>query len=342
MRSLTPAEAVVIRSLLADEPVPHRERIRRAELPPRTYEVARQRILLAGWVLERYVPDPVRFGLPMARFTLAHPYAEQFHAVAQRWREGPRTVFLWEGPDLLFRVEFEPEPTGSSRPRAPATEAGCSRSYSLAVDLRKPTLPAYFDFEGAWSRLMDAPGTYRYPRPLIGEEDGGPALSGPDRTVATALVNRPFLSVGDRESGVATSGVFTRRRQRRLLGEGVVEHRMFLDVTQVPGYQQRRASNVVLVHGELLDGRRPETLFRALVSDCQVTPFLYATDGEEILLAALAPAPGAPRTEVRGGVLATVRAYLRAIEVARTPVETLATPVNHRYDRLVGNGTGAE
>lgn len=341
MRSLTPAEAVVIRSLLADEPVPHRERIRRAELPPRTYEVARQRILLAGWVLERYVPDPVRFGLPFARFTLAHPYAEQFRAVSQRWREGPGTAFVWEGPDLLFRVQFEPGPTTSPRSPSPSTEPGCSRSYSLSIDLRRPTLPAYFDFEGAWSRLMDTAGTYRYPRPLLGSEDGATGLSAPDRTVAAALVTRPFLPAGERGAGEGTSGVFTRRRQRRLLGDGVVEHRMFLDVTQVPAYQQRRASNVVLVHGELLEGRRPEGLFRALVSECQVTPFLYATDGRDVLLAALAPAPGAARAGLRGGVLATVRASLRAIEVVRTPVETLSTPVNHRYDRLVGNGVDA-
>jgi hypothetical protein len=334
MRSLTPAEAAVIRSLLADEPLPHRERIRQAGIPARTYEVARQRLLASGWLVERYIPDPVRLGRPVARVSLLRPYAEQFRAVARQFREDPSTVFLWEGPGIVFAVALRP----TGRGRAASSTPGVAREFVVDADLRDPTFPVYFDFEGAWSRLADAPGTYRYPRPLAPTAGGadGEARVGPrDRESLEEAVRRPLVP-----EGPGRTGWFASRRIRRLFAEGAVEHRVFLDLAAIPAYRDRRASTVVFLRGQVRTGASPDRLFRTLVTGCRVTPFLFVTDGERVLLAGLSPAPASPDGAGRTPVLAAVESTLEAIEVDRVPADDLVATVNHRYDRLFGEPTG--
>lgn len=330
MRSLTPAEASVVRSLLADEPVPHRERIRRSGLPARTYEVARRRLRIAGYVVERYVPDPIRLGRPIARFVLARPFAERFSAEARRWREDERAVIVWEGAGSIFAVLIDEE-GGDESASAPTD----GRTFTLRVDLRRPSVPAYFDFESAWARLAELPGTYRYPRPLAprGSGNGSAALlSRTERAVVRQLVDSSFQGGGDGESPVP--GLFPRRRLRRALSEGLVEHRAFLDVTQLPPYRGLRVESIVMVRAELGPGATAPGLFRALVARSRVAPFLFATDGREILLGGLSPAPAAS-SEGRVPVLATLRESVQGIDVTRLPVDELVPSINHRYDRLV-------
>ncbi len=329
MRSLTPAEAAVIRSLLADEPLPHRERIRRAGIPARTYEVARQRLLASGWLVERYVPDPVRLGRPVVRIALLRPYAEQFRTVARAWREDPATVFLWEGPAVLFAVSMPPE---RGAPEAAPPTAAAGRGFVLSADLREATFPVYFDFEGAWSRLAEEPGTYRYPRPLAptaGGSEGASRLTARERGLLEEVVMRPLVP-----EAPGRGGWFASRKVSRLFEDGAVEHRVFLDPAAVPAYRDRRAATVVFVHGAIRPGAAPERLFRSLVSASRVTPFLFATDGRQVLLAGLSPAPSGGPGGPRAPVLPVLEATLQAIEVDRVPVSDLVPSVNHRYDRL--------
>src|SRR5271170_2377071 len=104
MRRLTRAEAIVILSLLASEEVPKRERIRRSGLPSRTFEVARKRVLAAGWVQERYIPNLVLLGRPMLSVVLAHPYAEYLRDVVNRWKVIDGNALLWRGGTSVLGV----------------------------------------------------------------------------------------------------------------------------------------------------------------------------------------------------------------------------------------------
>ncbi|MCI4351076.1 MAG: hypothetical protein L3K15_06150 [Thermoplasmata archaeon] len=346
MRSLTSAETLVVGALLDPGSTSERARIRRSGLPTRTYETAARRLLASGVVYDRYLPNPVRFGRPLVTFALVHPFVERSDAVAARWVATPGSVVVWRGPEWIFGV-FLPERT--SAPSRFAEGLGppgeCGRAFVLTADSRSPQVPVYFDFEGAWSVLNELPRSGAYPRPLPGtgsepEPRRAGALRARDRAAGRSLTERPLRAGSAPPGPRRRSSRYLDRNERRALREGVVEHRVLLDLARIPTGRGGAAPGVVLLHGRLQEHRTPEGLFTALLGRGQIAPFLFATDERRVLVGALAQAVSAPRPakdpmvrrESVSGILAE---FLEEIEVVRSSADGLLVPLDHRYDRIV-------
>jgi hypothetical protein len=338
MKSLTQSEAVVVRSLLAAEHIPERERIHRSGIPPRTFEAVRKRAYLEGWVFDRYIPDPARVGKPKVSFTLVQPFSESHKSVESRWTHDPGLVLLWSWPETLFAVFIGDEE--ASRIRQGAFDPGaCRNCFDLTADARRPQIPVFFDFEGAWTRSADLPGTQAYPHSLPANLRGADhALRLPTSAESrlAELVSRPFRHP-DRSGPLRVSPFFLPRSQQRLLATGAVERRVFPDLTELPPPQNRAIERIVFLRGILLPGMSAPALFRRLAR-MNVLPFLFATDDTRVLLGALSPAPPTAAGTARPAVLGNVEQFLRNIEIVRERVLDLTVVANHRYDRIFATG----
>src|SRR5208282_4500872 len=150
MRSLTEAEARVIRGLLAGLPGPERVRVRMAGVARTTYQTIRLRALVKGWLQERYIPNPALLGSNRIRFIIAQPYAD-------RWSESVRTVrslkdivVLWVSPETLFAVVYDRGPPDDKSNFDSSQQF--RRSWTIAANPNEGQIPVYFDYEGTWSR----------------------------------------------------------------------------------------------------------------------------------------------------------------------------------------------
>lgn len=335
MRDLTLGEATVIRSALASDLGSERERLHRTQLPATTYQRGRQRAYAEGWVFDRYVPDPVRLGCSSITFALVQPFADRRRELQARWEANPNAVLLWCWPETLFGVFWSRGP-GDVLP-IPSEKGWLRTEFTLTADPRQPEIPSYFDWEGAWSRLMALRGSYAYPHslpPVISRSANPSSLSDSDRQGLALLMNRSLDRPPEGEP-LRVSPFFLPRSQQRLLGRGMVEQRTFLDPKTVPRYNGRGIERLVFLQGTLRVGASPERLFHRLTS-IQVYPVLFATDRSKVLMTTLSPAPppgepGLPKMNV----LANLEEFLESIQVEREPVGSLEVPVNHRYDRLL-------
>jgi hypothetical protein len=322
----------VFRSMLAAAPQRESDLIRASGVPRRTYQEIRRRAFAEGWAQESYVPDGPHFGWPYVTFALVHPFLERLDDDRRRWADDPSLVLLWSSPESMFGVFF------TSAPRPP--EGSYRHQFVLTVDARAPTVPVYFDFEGCWARWTRQRGTLAYPQPLPG--------TSPSKAPREPLRARPrgFADARELERRAAppADGVRVLRgefslphRLRRVVRSGHLRYRVFPNLVRLPPYQEHALTRLALIHGRLLPDQRPEELFRALVSDAGVAPFLFVTDGRSVLLGALS-------SEVvvveRRPVLETLRRFLGDIEVTREELRTLSVPVAHRYGRLFENGAG--
>lgn len=345
-RRLTPSEGVVIRTLLAARAISEKERILEADVPPSTYHLARQRVMKEGWVLDRYLPDLVRVGLPTVTFAIGQPYEEKTLDLQKRWGNDPSNVLLWSGAQTLFGV-FVGRTSSWKGPEKKGfgTDSGLRRGITLTADIRDYGIPVYFDFEASWNRLLGASSSRAYPHPWFSEagtegssegEGTAPTLSPGALSTVHGLVRRPFEAEANGKSAGKASPFFAPRSQQRALESGWVERRLFLDPLKVPPIQGQEIQRVVLIHGQLQPDRRPQGLLHQLLEDCRVTPFLVATDWKSVLLGALSPVPASPgaSSSSRASVSFVLQRYLQNIEVFREPVEGLTPQVNHRYDRL--------
>jgi hypothetical protein len=318
---------VVIRSLLASEPGREVDRIRASEVPRRTYQEIRRRAFAEGWLQDALVPDAPYFGRPFVTFSLVRPYMDHLADLRRDWAEDPSVAHLWSSPETLFRVSF------SARP--PKAGGSFRQGFDLTVDARVPTVPVYFDFEGAWIRWTRQSTTGNYPQPLPG----------------TGSRDRPSSSVvaSERERSAAQWAVENRRRRpklplrvhgfgtlpryaRRAVESGRLEYRVFPVLARLPAFEDERIQRVALVHGQLKDGHRPEELFRALVGDLEVFPFLFVSDGRTVLMGALS-ADGV--RDERRPVLETLQRHLSEIELTLEDIRTLSSVVAHRYEGVL-------
>lgn len=376
MREVTSGEARIISQLLSGEG--HRgQGPRYAGLPRSTYVVARRRIFQERWVYDRYVPNPALLGFERVRLQLARPYAEELHDLSVQWRSDPGAVVLWQHPNLLFGVFFDASVPSSSRAsphRRTSTdrsspdaggEGGSGLSHSgvedagrqastvhvVQGDPRTALLPVYFDPEGAWNRLARGEGATAYPRPLGGRPDPSPARERFQQHPGFPSIVRELLSrtpsEGMEERPLHLRGTFGLPRSRRRLVElGLVERRLLLDFGRLPPVGGRKVRQVMLLHGELLLGAKVEELFRALVGEAGVNPFLFASDGASVLVGAYAEGP---YLEGRGGSsegssdsrpgartppLTIFRRYLRGLDPYWADLQGLDVLLDHAYDRL--------
>ena len=335
-RSVTRAEALVVQELLSGGADGSLTR----SIPRRTRQTARQRLYLRAWVRDRYVPDFGELGRPILTFAVATPYSERLWPTAQRWRALPEAMLLWAGSSILFGLFASPAAPGRPAvhdllhdPDAHPVE------YLMDVDARQPSVPVFFDFEGIWAKAACLPAPVAYPQPLprsarlAGREDSEVPLPPAEHAAALRLLGRPFLPSS---RGEESAGLFAGMAERRCLRNRTITLRTLLDPGAVARWIPDFPQQCVLVHAALREGARPPDLFHALVNDCSVHPFLFATNGGDILVGAL----GAPRSvDERSGpsrpalVASVLQRFLVSIVVHREPLDALEVVTDHRYDR---------
>jgi hypothetical protein len=343
MRALTDAEARTIAVLLGSAAAPERERLARSGLPRSTYHAARRRAYDEGWLRGRYVPEPDRFGFPFATFIVARPYADQVEQLIERWAADAGNVLLLGGPTVVVGTFFhrtEAEARAMAAGKAWGDLAGSAGT--VVADLRTPSVPVYYDFEGLWSHLSGTSGTIAYPRGIGGPEptppgDGGTPPTDHQRWAAGELLARPFV---DSENGARLVGPLGLPfSQQRLVARGWIHHRVFLDPSKLSSYRGNAADEYVFISGTPKPGLRPETLFQSLVRESRVFPFLYVVGSDRLLIGAMGASRqrGAPPSPdgSRRPVMPTLQESISGIEVIQQAASTVPIRVDHRYDRLI-------
>lgn len=332
MRSLTPAEARVIHTLLVDRHAGDAQGIRSAGVPRSTFQSIRRRAILSGWLKERYIPDPRTLGLSTVRFRLAVPFADHWREALQLLRT-PETVFLSASPGIMFSVEFGK--TGRFGDSGSGSEALFRSSWHVESQVGGDEILAYFDFEGAWARWALGVEPTAYPRAFGGAK--GAEVPGTGKGVQRQLnatrdlVARAFEVGSIAETRLMVSARWLPRRLRRLLETGVVVRRLIPDFAEMPSVRGERIEEVVFVTARRGD-RSPAKLFEDLARESKSTPFLFAYDRERVLFASLAPARPTLRQD-RVPIIDVLGKYVEGVEVLREKVGSILTVVDHRYDR---------
>ncbi|MCI4323111.1 MAG: hypothetical protein L3K03_03675 [Thermoplasmata archaeon] len=342
-RALSEAEGLLTQRVLAGEGSGPRSPGSGTEVPRRTRQTVVQRIYQRGWVHDRYVPNPAWIDRPFVTFALAQPYSEEVVRAAQRWRQEAGTVLLWVSPETLFGVFFSRDERSRSRLAEKLRSSVRDRTeILLALDLREQAIPVYFDFEAAWSRVAGLSGAISYPHSLPGvvvdpaRSEGEPS-GGRNLRPLSELVGTSFPSGRFRSPRLGSSLHIRGNVEQRYLRHGWMERRTFLEPTEVARWVSDFPRRVAFVQGEMLPGATAPALFHALVEECRINPFLYATDHQRVLLATFSQDPGTRRSEreiPRAGVLATLQKSLRGITIVRDSLDSMSTLVDHRYDHL--------
>lgn len=350
VRALTTAEARVIAAMLSASTAGERERLRQLDVPRSTYHAARRRAYAEGWLRDRYIPDPSRFGWSAVRFCLARPFADSAEQLIDTWSAEPSSVVVWGSAQVVFGAFFHTDQSAAQTVEAAwAKQLRTAWALSLIIDPSTESVPVYFDFEGCWAHLCRAAGSLRYPQGLGGRgpvrRDGDAVIAqGPDlrRSWAAAeLLQRPFHvdPTGRAPHRVGPFGLPW--SQQRLLSGGLVTHAVLLDPSRIPPFEGRTAGQVIWITGRFRRGETPEGLFARLTRDCRVFPFVFAAQDGTALLGTLgqgAPdgAPSDARSEEpRRPVLATLMESLEGIELLQESVSAMRYAVDHRYDRLL-------
>lgn len=331
MRSLTEAEARVIRALMADPLAPERQMLKVAEVPRTTCQTIRFRAFANDWLEEVYVPDPGLFGLEGVRFVLAQPYAERWSEAMRSLRSLDNLVVLWSSPETLFGVFFEGR---TSRGWNEAVSKELFRqSWSVSSQSPRGGVIAYFDFEGVWSKWTLGRDPLAYPRGLPVPSAVLSRRSKPDRNSVRELLVRARVSgpVVPRPSVFRAAGLS--RHGRKLLSSGWFSPLILPNLTEIPATRGYRPSRVVFVTATPLPGSDPRQLFEDLAHKVGMSPFIFAYDAERVLFASLSPVP--PQIKrAAGSVLELLETHVTKVEVIREPIDALFPAVNHRYDRL--------
>ncbi|MCI4347012.1 MAG: hypothetical protein L3J97_00120 [Thermoplasmata archaeon] len=343
MRSLTDAEARVLSALVADLPESERERLRRIGLPRSTYHAARRRCYAEGWVSDRYVPDPAAFGYPWVGFVVARPYAERAREMASNLAAAPGAVVIASSSQFALGVSWcASEKSAVTFANGPAQRGEAGWSYGVACDVTQPSIPVYFDFEGAWSHVTGSAGTAEYPRGLGGAapvEESAVPTARRSNWAALELMHRPFVTEAEGRPGHLLGTFGLPWSQRRLLESGTIRHRVFLDSGKIPPFQGRSAEQIVAITGELREGQSAATLLATLTQACRVFPLVLAVGSNRVLIVALgqgtsAPARSSPTDVERQSPMLRLRDALRGIEIAQEETASIRSTLNHRYDRL--------
>lgn len=345
MRGLTDAEARIIAVLLGGAPTEERERLRRLKLPRSTYHAARRRAYEEGWIEDRYVPDPARFGRSRVTFLLSRPYLDKVARLEELLSGHPEVMHLWGSAQVSLGVAFHADDRAARQLiKAVADEALASWTFPLTANVEGPGVPVYFDFEGLWTHMTEFEGTLSYPLGLGGalgqESDNETEITDHQRWATAELLHRPFVAQGQGRPSHLVGPLGLPFSQQRMLRLGWVSHRVLLDVARTPAYKGRQGAQVVFITGQLVSSITPQELFATLTRDCRVYPFLFAVRDGRVMLGALGSAPGpmtAPTENLgtRRPVMATLRELMQGIEVVQESNTQLSARVDHRYDRLM-------
>jgi hypothetical protein len=338
MRALTGAEAKVIGALLGSGLENQSEWLLRSGVPRSTFSVIRNRAFSEGWICERGVPSP-DIGFRYILFALARPHVEGVEELARTWSEEKAAVLVWQAPEMVFGAFFLRTDGEVGELASRMRQGGMFHEISFwNVQASGSRLPVYFDYEGVWGHVCGSP-TVFYPRSLPFPQTGGDYGAPSDGLVKKAgeMLNRPFR-------GGAVAGEVRRmgpsgfpRSWRKMLDQEWVSWRTFPDFARLPPYRERAISRVTIIHGDLVAGADPADLFKKLVEECRVFPFLYAMDGKHFLMGAMGTgdqsAGSGDRTRP---VLPTLEGSLSGIAATSCEVQRVKVVLNHRYERLFG------
>lgn len=339
MRVLSPSEARVVRVLIARDRPPASWPAGEASIPRRTLQSIRRRAFDRGWVQDRFLPEPAFFGYDRWTIAVASPLVDRAQELVDAWAARPECLHLYASEEAV--LGFFASRRSHSRELANVLNADdMSRvSYQLQVASEARSVPAFFDFEAAWVRFAGLSGLLGYPHPFGGglphsDPAGarGPSLSHRktiERIVCSAVDRTERSGPPSRERGFPWL-----RTEDRYFRRGWMTFRSFLDPTALAASVQGFPGWAAVVHGSLIPPHRPQELFRAMVGECGVGPFLFVTDDQEVLLATLSAGPGAHRVRPAADVALTIQRYLKGIAVVRWPWAGTRVPVAHRYDRL--------
>jgi hypothetical protein len=335
MRIATESEAAVVRDLLASRTASDLGEGSESRVGSRSFRRISKRAYTARWVYDRFLPDLSTVGVTSAVFVIARPFADVLESVRARWAGLSSNVLLWKWPDVLFGAFLCRE---STRELLPLLGLGPGRweSWVVACDLKVRSIPVYFDFEGAWARVAGLQGTIAYPHslPTRRTAPGRRILDSRSISALTALVARPLGNTSS-SGPLRVSSFFLPRAHQQLLRVGAVERRTFLNLGRAPPGREAATKRVAFLFGELRSPAAEAELFGTLMA-LPVFPFLYASDGTSVVLAAVSPGPKRPLTQ-QGlpSVLGSLERLMKDIRILREPIEELQVEVDHRYDRLL-------
>lgn len=336
LRVVNDTEAQVLSELFESPTGTEADMIRRSGLPQSTYLAAKRRLYERGIVSDRYIPNPLLFGLHSATFLVANPFAESARAVGNWLKEHSATAVAWSGRSALFAVLLHRTRTDALRHvEALAERTGRRLSY-VEADLELPTVPCYFDFEGTWKSLMGKGGLVRYPRALGGGLPWGLGThsNAAEGEALKSLVRRPWSR---EESGrpAHLMGPHTLpRSEMKLVQRGLVRWRVLPSFSTFPNQSNANVTDVVLVLGMFRKNCAPAELFSELTNYCCTFPFLYVTDGRKVLIGGLGTGQRNASPRAVQSIPETLERFLEEIEVFREPTMSIEMLVDHRYDRL--------
>jgi hypothetical protein len=333
---MTAAEAQVIASLLASLDGDERFREQSAGVPRTTYQTVRRRIFDGGWLEDRYVPSAAAVGARSITIRLSQPFAEHHANLVRERRSAFGSVLVWSSPESVFSVSFDQaggpnDRVLGSEVRDPIPAKWLRRTWSITCTPDAVGIPVYFDYEGSWSRRIGRKGSISYPQSI--PVSSTQKLSASPSDLATLLA-RPFSTSGSRPGSLLFSMNYLSRRQRRLIQNEWVKHRVFPVLSEFPPFKGSRDERVVFLTGLLKPGASLLNLRTQLKEQASVTPFLAAQASSRVIMGLLSPAPQVDREKSRS-TTDIFQESLREIETVREPLETLLPAVNHRYDRLL-------
>ncbi len=327
MYELTASEGVTLLSILAREGEGPSVDPHGPGVPESTFYATRRKIYKAGWVTDRFVPNPWATGFSALDCILTSPPAPERDRVEKEWATSPENVLLWSGPNVLFGVFFRRD--GMATP----VEEGMR----VSVTPTSGSIPVYFDYSRLWSRFIGVETMTRYPRAV-----GGAAI----HTERCRTLAFPALLHSDGQAGSAFASAHPwhsltslPKNQRLLLEWGLVQSRTFLNVDALPPYEGRLLGEVVFVRGRMRSRVSASNVLSELNQRCSVNPFLLVEDGTSLLLIALGQiAAGEPKRRrvhtADAPVLATLGSLLEDLRVSVERTDSMQYTVNHRYDRL--------
>ncbi|MGD0718672.1 MAG: hypothetical protein ABSA15_03730 [Thermoplasmata archaeon] len=281
---------------------------------------------------------------------VARPFLDRYaDFVSARPTPGLTEVVLWASPQVSLAVFFHADPdAGAKEVGRWERERVLASAMRLTVPLAAPSVPVYFDFEGLWDHLVGLEGTSSYPHGLggarpdaVGDAAPDPPLTPHTRWALGHLLGRPVAATERGDDGHLLGAFGLPFSERRLLANGWVTHRVFLEPSRLPAYMGRTADRVHFISGIPRVGARPELLFATLTGECRVFPFLFIVAKDRWLFGALGGSspengPGG-ETRSRRSVLGALREALEGIELVHDASENFSMVVNHRYDRLVAD-----
>lgn len=340
MRSPGSAEAVFVQELLARR-LPTKSFGSAPPMAQRTRYNVKARLYERRILEDRYVPDTVALGRGLVVLAVAEIYADRSGIAQRAWEAMPAAIHIVVAEGWQLGVFVLEAGAPVERLREQLNPSASLRSEMLlACDPHQSTIPAYFDYEGAWARTFALEGLRTYPRSFpsstFTESATRRSLNPRDRAALGALLRRPFELPSRRGDASWLRRAAMAPREHRLLADGLVEFRSFVNPAESHRWIRGFPPEMVLVMGRFSDRADPERLFSDLV-EAGVLPFLFASDGQRALFGYLAEAEdgaedrdGAPRP----GSLVDLSPTLRDIIVLRGRLGSIRTAVNQRFDRL--------